>query len=391
MNIKRTPIALAISALFVAPLALAQSESYSVTVNNSGSIAIDSTSTSETVQKTRAIVDLNLTSKAQAVVDDKQLGTTNTVTNYAHDNEASIGGTAGGGAHGNIGVNTAAGDNNMQDNAASIAAADAYFVFGAAESRAMTTQLSTQNVAVSVGSNNRAVVDGGFAGAGGNIGVNVAAGNGNMQKNNLAVASAPSRVSVASVQNVQSSKNNTSVSSGLVEQVNNTVQVNLTGGVSGSYSGTASGTTAGQSDQIGDVYPDVWSGAEPHPSATASQIAHIDLDSEAQGAQDLNNDGGALAFNNEGTYAGTEAGTASLSGAFSGEVITTSTIVHQSNNNAHLRGDSLNGASGNIGVNIASGNGNLQNNSLSMAVAHAPVAPPTLGELPTTGGGELFR
>lgn len=388
MNIKRTPIALAVSALLSAPLALAQSESYSVSVNNSGSIAIDSTSTSETVQQTRAIVDLNLTSKAQAVVDDKQLGTTNTVTNYAHDNDASIGGTAGGGATGNIGVNTAAGDNNMQDNAASIAAADAYFVFGAAESRAMTTQLSTQNVVTSVGSNNRAVMDGGFAGAGGNIGINVAAGNGNMQKNNLAIASAPSRVSVASVQNVQSSKNNTSISSGLVEQVNNTVQVNLTGGVSGGYSGTASGTTTGQSDQIGDVYPDIWDG-NTHPNGT--QTGHFDLDTATQGGSDLNGDGGALAFNNAGTYAGTEAGTASLSGSFSGEVVTTSTIVHQSNNNAHLRGDALNGATGNIGVNIASGNGNLQNNSLSMAVAHAPVPVPNGGVVVPPPNGETFR
>lgn len=391
MNIKRTPIALAISALLAAPLAMAQepSEAYSVTVNNSGSIAIDSTSASETVQRTRAIVDLNLTSKAQAVVDDKQLGTTNTVTNYAHDNDASIGGTAGGGAHGNIGVNNAAGDNNMQDNAASIAAADAYFVFGAAESRAMTTQVSTQNVATSVGSNNRAVVDGGFAGAGGNIGINVAAGNGNMQKNNLAVSSAPSRVSVASVQNVQSSRNNTSVSTGLVEVVNNSVQLTLTGGVSGGYSGDTRGDTRGISDQIGNVYPDIWTG-DTHNGGT--QIGHVDLDNQVQGGSDINNDGGALAFTNRGGYRGSEVGTASLGGSFSGEVITTSTIVHQSNNNAHLRGDSLNGASGNIGVNIASGNGNLQNNSLSMAVAHAPVALPSIGELPpTNGGSELFR
>lgn len=388
MNIKRTPIALAVSALLAAPLALAQSESYSVTVNNSGSIAIDSTSTSETVQRTRAIVDLNLSSKAQAVVDDKQLGTTNTVTNYAHDNDANIGGTAGGGAHGNIGVNTAAGDNNLQDNAAAIAAADAYFVFGAAESRAMTTQLSTQNVAVSVGSNNRAVMDGGFANAGGNIGINVAAGNGNMQKNNLAVSSAPSRVSVASVQNVQSSKDNLSISSGLVEVVSNSVQLTLNGGVSGGYSGDTRGDTRGISDQIGNVYLDVWEG-QTHPGGGV--IGHVDLDTNTQGGSDINNDGGALAFTNRGGYRGTEVGTATLNGSFSGEVVTTSTIVHQSNNTAHLSGDSLNGASGNIGVNIASGNGNLQNNSLSMAVAHAPVAPPAIGELPTNGGSELLR
>ncbi|GLQ52664.1 hypothetical protein ACFFJT_21050 [Dyella flava] len=39
-------------------------------------------------------------------------------------------------------------------------------------------------------------------------------------------------------------------------------------------------------------------------------------------------------------------------------------------NNANLSGDVLSGASGNIGVNQASGTGNLQSNSLSMAVAN---------------------
>lgn len=390
MNIKRKPVALAISALLAAPLALAQengtlTESYAVTVTNAGAVGISSSINSETILRTRAIVDLNLTSKAEAVVDDKQLGTTNTVTNYAHDNDASIGGTAGGGATGNIGVNTAAGDNNMQDNAAAVAAADAYFVFGSAESRAMTTQLSTNNVATSVGSNNRAIVDGGFATAGGNIGINVAAGNGNMQKNNLAVSTAPSRISVASVQNVQRSKDNVSVNAGTVELVSNTVQVTLQGGVSGGYSGAASGTTAGTSDQIGNVYLDIWQG-QTHPGGDV--IGHVDVDNAAQGAQDPGNNGGAFAFNNTGSYAGTETGTASLSGSFSGEVVTTTAIVHQSNNNAHLRGNSLNGASGNIGVNIASGNGNLQNNSLSMAVAHAPVAAPSIV---TNPGNETVR
>jgi hypothetical protein len=39
-------------------------------------------------------------------------------------------------------------------------------------------------------------------------------------------------------------------------------------------------------------------------------------------------------------------------------------------NNANLSGSVLNGASGNIGLNQASGTGNLQSNSLSMAVAN---------------------
>jgi hypothetical protein len=347
MNIKRTPIALAISALLAAPLAMAQelTESYSVTVNNSGSIAIDSTSTSETVQQTRAIVDLNLTSKSQAVVDDKQLNANNAVSNSAHDNGAGISGTVGNGATGNIGVNTAAGDNNMQDNAAAIAAADAYFVFGAAESRAMTTQLSKGNISNSVGSNNGALVTGGFASAGGNIGINVAAGNSNMQKNNLAISSAPSRVSVASVQNVQRNSGNLSANTGTIVENGNgstvaTISLDLNGGT-----GTFDGTHEGSSYIPPDLPP------EDHPFST---------------------------------YVGTETGTVALAGTVSGTVtIPVALNAVNSQNNAGLSGDALAGATGNIGVNIAAGNNNQQNNSLSMAVSHAPTALPEGGLPPT--------
>jgi hypothetical protein len=391
MNIKHTPIALAVGALLAAPLVMAQedgplTESYSVNVENSGQVSIDTTVQSRTSQTTNVTANIPVSSKAQAVVDDKQLNTNNQVTNYAHKNNATIGDTAGAGATGNIGVNTASGDNNMQDNAAAIAAADAYFVFGAAESRAMTTQISSENVSQSLGGKNNATIDGGFARASGNIGINSAAGNGNMQKNNLAISVAPSRASMASVQNVQRSMNNVSVSAGTVETVLSSAAITLNGGVSGAYSGTTSGTTTGTSDQIGDVYPDVWTGTT-HPGGT--QIGHIDLDNQAQGAQDLNQDGGALAFTNSGSYAGTEAGNVRLSGSFSGPAVMATAVVHESENNATLDGNALAGASGNIGVNVASGNGNLQNNSLSLAVSQPPVAAPTVSEIPSGGNSEL--
>lgn len=388
MKIQRTPIALAVGALLAVPLAMAQdnlTESYSVSVTNSGTLAIDGTLSSTTTQTTNVTADIPVGSKAQAVVDDKQIGSTNAVNNNAHDNASNIGGTVGNAATGNIGVNVGSGDNNMQDNAAAIAASDAYFVFGAAESRAMTTQLSTQNVAVSVGSNNNAVMEGGFAGAAGNIGINVTAGNGNMQKNNLAISSAPSRASVASVQNVQRSRDNSSTNAGTVELVQDTVDITLSGPVTGTYAGTASGTMTGTADQVGNVYLDTWSG-DPHPNGDST--GHVDVDDLVQGAQDPAGDGGAFLFNTASDYAGTESGNVALTGSFTGQIVTTNAIVHQSQNNARLSGDALAGASGNIGVNVSSGNGNLQNNSLSVAISHAPVANGGVVVPPPNGGGE---
>lgn len=353
MNIKRTPIALAVGALLAAPLALAQTltEEYSVSVENSGEVEIESTLNSTTNQRTVITADIPVTSKSQAVVDDKQLNSGNRVRNTAHNNNSGVGDTAGNGATGNIGVNTAAGDNNMQDNAAAISAADAYFVFGAAESRSMTTQISSDNVAQSEGSNNTAAVGtagtpngGAFAGAHGNIGINAASGNGNMQKNNLAISSAPSRASVASVQNVQRNSGNTSVTTGTITTNGNgsttgTISMSLSGAT-----GTFSGTHAGETFIPPDQPP------EDH------------------------------AFS---TYQGTEAGNVALAGTITGTVtLPVALNVTNSQNNAHLQGNALAGAGGNIGVNIASGNNNMQNNSLSMAVSQAPVALPA-GGLPT--------
>ncbi|MDX1549893.1 MAG: adhesin, partial [Lysobacter spongiicola] len=106
-------------------------------------------------------------------------------------------------------------------------------------------------------------------------------------------------------------------------------------------------------------------------------LGHIDYDSESQGAVDNpNRDGvGGFAFDNEesGVIALDDmALDASLSGTldFSYQVAVAAT------NSASLDGSAFQGASGNIGVNIASGTGNMQANSLAMAVAQ-----------PSTGGG----
>jgi hypothetical protein len=99
-------------------------------------------------------------------------------------------------ASGNIGLNMAAGDYNLQENAAVIASAESFFGSGAAEAGSFSLQNLYAN-----GFNNRSYelentdIDNTVAigaglgdGADGNIGVNAAAGAFNIQKNALVIA-----------------------------------------------------------------------------------------------------------------------------------------------------------------------------------------------------------
>ena len=62
-----------------------------------------------------------------------------------------------------------------------------------------------------------------------------------------------------------------------------------------------------------------------------------------------------------------EAGTTTLSGAFTGKVVSTTTTYRPHVNNAALGGSALKDAQGNIGVNISAGSGNQQRNSLAIS------------------------
>ncbi|MEK6550888.1 MAG: hypothetical protein AABZ50_04525 [Pseudomonadota bacterium] len=368
-------------------------------------------------------------SSATAVVDDKQINHDNHVINQHHNNNATVNGNAMSGARGNIGVNVTAGDNNMQDNAAAISAADARFVFGASDAEVFVNQDSVRNTVINSGNVNNASVNGNaFRGAAGSIGVNVAAGNSNLQKNNAALAVSGGSLSTATVSNLQQSGGNSTLNAGRFDVYRDTTFVTMSGRMNGTYSGytaggyagnesgryagyqqgnyagTASGATGayqsgsyrGISDQVGDLYVDNWNG-QSHPGG--SNVGHSDFDRYAQGAVDRNGDGGALSFNASGSYSGTsqggyagresgstsgyeagsyagtqrgnyagyEVGSQSLSGTFSGYVTTTRVVYTPTANNANLGGNAFAGARGNIGVNIASGTNNLQNNSLAVA------------------------
>lgn len=117
----------------------------------------------------------------------------NKTANFGTDNDASVSGNAFDGASGNIGVNVASGDDNEQLNGLAASTTDNNVY---ATATASTDQSSHDNGTLNAPycntstSNNASLSGNAFEGASGNIGVNVAAGTGNLQANTLAVAAA---------------------------------------------------------------------------------------------------------------------------------------------------------------------------------------------------------
>ncbi|MGO1540027.1 MAG: adhesin [Luteimonas sp.] len=348
--------------------------------------------------------DIEIDSAAIALIDNRQSNTGNMAANELVTNDASIADDTGSEASGNLQFNVAAGDNNVQDNAAALSAADASFAFGLADAEIFVNQYGAGNATMNSGVTNSATMGGNaFSDASGNIGVNVASGNNNQQKNALAASVATSAYAQASVSSNQISTGNSVSNTGYVEEYTDSVDVALSGSVSGvstgigigGYEGTSEGSYAGggNSYQSSNFYADMWEGEE-HP--TGPVMGHADFDNESQGAvQNPNRDGvGGLGFDNEesGTYGGSESGDlaflelsfSDLQASLAGSVATTQWVNVDHTNTANLSGSAFARASGNIGVNLAAGSGNLQANSLSMAVAQ----PSTGGTPPGNGGGE---
>ncbi len=134
---------------------------------------------------------------ATASVEDMQIGMGNNVYNEGVLNSASVNNKVLQNAKGNIGLNVAAGSNNQQANAAALA--DAQFSFGGAAASIGAVQESVYNTTVNgwdwwywyYGTTNTASMnDRALQNVSGNVGVNIAAGDGNQQKNDLAIANA---------------------------------------------------------------------------------------------------------------------------------------------------------------------------------------------------------
>ena len=286
---------------------------------------------------------------AIANVTDTQTSTGNYVRNELTENTGSLEGSLDD-SSGNTGVNIAGGDHNQQANAAALATADENFVFGQATATINLTQTVTNGVDNYATQNNASVVSSGNN-ASGNVGINVAAGVFNQQKNDLAAA-----VSGGFIASATNTTNQTSTGNITNNYANATVAENVA--VNLALNGT--GTLTGESTQSNSVYPEIWIGGNGnHPTGT-TQFGHIDIDPETQG--------GALEF--------TETGTIDLAGAITGNIPVLTTFAGNVTNNATVSG-SLNGATGNVGLNVAAGSGNQQANSLAIAAgcAACPTTP----------------
>ncbi|MFZ3087277.1 MAG: hypothetical protein WA123_04345 [Methylotenera sp.] len=396
LQFKKTPIALALAAMLLSPIAFASEGN-----NNEGSDGGDhhdrnhdpvslekDVSLKQDVEikgRVNVVGQINIDASSVAVVNDKQINGSNDVKNNEVTNSATVNGNALNNASGNIGVNVTAGDNNQQANAAAFSAADASFVFGSSDAEVFATQAVVGNHTTYLGNTNTATLGGNaLANASGNIGVNISAGNNNQQKNDLAASVAVARMATATVQANQLNGGNTTTNDPIHhEEVQNhavNLAFNAAGGYlgagAGGYSGSAGGTTKGTSDQIGNVYPDTWSGSS-HPGGVST--GHFDLDTQTQGGSDLNGDGGALAFGDNGTYSGSERGTLGfveaggmvLSGAVTGNLPVVVAVNLATTNTSSLGDNALMNASGNIGVNIASGTNNQQFNGLAISATRA--------------------
>lgn len=330
---------------------------------------------------------IDLDSAAIAIIDNRQSISGNHAENGLLTNNAGIADDVASDASGNLGFNVAAGDNNAQDNAASLSAADASFSFGMADAEVFVNQNGSNNTTMNYGVTNNAGIGGNaFSGASGNIGVNVTSGNNNEQKNALAASVATSAYAQSSISSNQVSSGNTVNNDGYYDYLVSSYDISLSGSVTGSTRGTSTGTYSGtgNSYQKTNFYPDNWNG-NTHPGG--NQTGHSDWDNQTQGAvANPNRPGvGGMAWDTDenGNLSLSELGTADLVASLSGTVVDIDWVAVNATNNASLSGSTFSGASGNIGVNVSAGSGNLQANSLALAVAQ----PSTGGGTPP-GGGE---
>lgn len=319
---------------------------------------------------------IDIDSAAIAVVDGRQSTSGNVGFNDMLENDATLDGDVASTASGNLGFNVGAGDNNSQDNAAALSAADASFAFGMADAEVFNSQQGFANDTINAGVANTAGLDGNaFSGASGNIHVNVASGNNNAQRNSLAASVATSAYAQSSISSNQISQDNIVDNTGSTMTVEDTLTLDFGGTVgAGDNGATASYSGTGASYQMAHYYPEIWEGIT-HPEG--DEVGHSDWDNDVQGAVDNPyRDGvGGIAFDND------EEGVIDLSdvelvASLSGTLDYSYDVAVAATNSASLTGAAFSNASGNIGVNVSAGTGNLQSNSLALAVAQ-----------PTTGGG----
>lgn len=287
--------------------------------------------------------DPRIQAGASATVEDTQDSSYNSVLNQGTKNNAGLTNSLNNQSSGNIGANVAAGDMNQQANAAALATADEKFIFGTAYASTSVTQNNTDNSAWNYSTTNNAKLDNSGNGAQGNIGLNVAAGNFNQQKNDMAAAVSGGREADAYSGANQTSAGNTVNNYGVETYKKETLRAEFS--AHGTYKGSGQGYVLDDPKK---------GGHGGHDGGHDSYSNNDDRGHDGHGKVDKD----PLYF--------TESGTVDLRGYASYQVLVPDGWKDPVTNTASLNG-SLNGISGNVGVNVAAGVGNQQSNSLSIA------------------------
>ena len=256
-------------------------------------------------------------------------------------------------------------------------------------------QNSNTNVVKNQGTNNNAKADNSLNNSNGNMGANVAAGDGNQQDNAVALATADERFifgSAVAASSATQYNNNNYVK-------NSSTQNNATLNNSGNNGSGNLGinVTAGNFNQQKNNLAIAVSGGRVATAATSANQSSTNLVVENKGVQAYKKDTLSGGFVASGSYKGTgsgkiegddghgsghgnkgghdnddqkftfkEQGTIELAGYWTQQVLTKDGWKNPVVNNASMT-NSMNGFSGNGGANVSAGVGNQQSNSLSIA------------------------
>ncbi len=314
-------------------------------------------------------------------------------------------------ATGNIGVNVAAGDENMQGNNLAVSynrgGLDAY-------AGASSFQAGLLVGAMTMGADNDATLSNHvLQNASGNIGVNVAAGEQNMQDNTLSVATAnavypfsPTATTGSSVVQIANSQNggiiagsidlgadnDASLSNHVLQNASGNIGVNAAAGTQNmqannaavaltwsTKSGGIANSSIASNQNAGPLGGSLSMGGDDdafltnHVLQNASGNVNVNV---AAGADNMQANNLGYAYNNAGRFATSAIDNDQGTEGFYGNSARLSFTVW-GNNNAYLNDKVLQNATGNVGANVAAGEWNEQANNLSIAAAAGPVASTT--------------
>lgn len=213
----------------------------------------------------------------------------------------------------------------------------------------MDSQDSTDNTVLNQGTRNDAKVDNSLNNSNGNMGANVAAGDGNQQDNAAAIATADESFIFGTAVAVSSATQRSTGST--VKNYSNTNNATLNNAGNSGSGNIGINVTAGNLNQQKNNLAIAVSGGRAAQAAAAANQS-------ASGLNVTNNGNTTTDFVTVGVFG--------LAGVTTQQVMTPEGWKPPVTNNASMTG-SMNNFSGNGGANISSGVGNQQSNSLSIA------------------------